>query len=573
MKLRRLTYVLASAALSVSSLFVLVSPVAHAASVAWDGGGADNKFSTAANWAGDALPTASDVLVFDNTLLTQATALENDISNASFAGITSNGAHGHSDPGVYTISGLSMTLTGNISGDGYISVNTDIILGADISIATTVTSLFSTVLSVASANDINLSGHKLTVNGSVTLGSLSGSGTLDASGDGTILQLKKSSSFTGSINVTGSGSFGSGILVYKSDGLGNAANRVTLSGNVGLGFCGLGGAIVPNPIDANIDSQGVSDGVLGGYDCTIFDSGILKTPVYDPTQSVGLSGTITLASDLSVTGDGDVNITGTIIGKHSIVVNQYYFLGTLTINSSSNASLTPNGQYKIGDNAIDISGIAASSDLAATTGIILFVAEGAERGAITVNGGTLKGMGTVGAVSMSSGHLAPGMSPGVLNSGNFTATGGNYDVEIGGTGAGQYDQLNVTGTVALGSATTLNVSHWNNFAPALNDSFVIINNDGADAVTGTFVGLADGASLTVGGVTYMINYSAGDGNDVALTVTGLTAEAAAAAAEAAAAPNTGFELLNNHAMLSIIFTLITVTGIAFVARKQITSSK
>ena len=52
---------------------------------------------------------------------------------------------------------------------------------------------------------------------------------------------------------------------------------------------------------------------------------------------------------------------------------------------------------------------------------------------------------------------------------------------------------------------------------------MLIENDGTDAVTGTFNGLPEGSELTVSGVTYFITYKynaeAGtfdDGNDVAL---------------------------------------------------------
>src|SRR5262249_19019896 len=46
-------------------------------------------------------------------------------------------------------------------------------------------------------------------------------------------------------------------------------------------------------------------------------------------------------------------------------------------------------------------------------------------------------------------------------------------------------------------------------------SFVIISNDGNDAVTGTF---AQGNSVTLGGIPFTINYAGGDGNDVELDV-------------------------------------------------------
>ena len=43
--------------------------------------------------------------------------------------------------------------------------------------------------------------------------------------------------------------------------------------------------------------------------------------------------------------------------------------------------------------------------------------------------------------------------------------------------------------------------------------------DDTDAVSGTFTGLAENATFTIGLVTYRISYTGGTGNDVVLTVT------------------------------------------------------
>lgn len=48
---------------------------------------------------------------------------------------------------------------------------------------------------------------------------------------------------------------------------------------------------------------------------------------------------------------------------------------------------------------------------------------------------------------------------------------------------------------------------------------MILNNDGTDAISGIFAGLANGAHLSLGSFTYRINYNGGSGNDVTLTLT------------------------------------------------------
>src|SRR5258707_3350956 len=55
--------------------FFIVSSTARAALVTktWDGGGATNNWSEAANWSGDAVPVAGDNVTFDATSTKNAT--------------------------------------------------------------------------------------------------------------------------------------------------------------------------------------------------------------------------------------------------------------------------------------------------------------------------------------------------------------------------------------------------------------------------------------------------------------------------------------------------------------------
>jgi len=85
---------------------------------------------------------------------------------------------------------------------------------------------------------------------------------------------------------------------------------------------------------------------------------------------------------------------------------------------------------------------------------------------------------------------------------------------MGATAGTQHDQIDVVGTVNLNNAT-LNIDDTG-FSAIGNESFTLINNDGADAVTGTFNSLAEGATVNVGGKSYTITYVGGDGNDVVL---------------------------------------------------------
>lgn len=142
--------------------------------------------------------------------------------------------------------------------------------------------------------------------------------------------------------------------------------------------------------------------------------------------------------------------------------------------------------------------------------------------------GTLAGRGTVGDIT-ANGIVSPGTSPGALSCSNasFGATG-RLVVELKtiypGTG---HDQLAVRGSVGFTNAT---LQVLPSFDPGYNvrvgDRFWIISNDGADPVTGTFLGLPNGSEFAAGDYRFRINYDGGTGNDVVLTVASAPASAA-----------------------------------------------
>lgn len=88
-----------------------------------------------------------------------------------------------------------------------------------------------------------------------------------------------------------------------------------------------------------------------------------------------------------------------------------------------------------------------------------------------------------------------------------------YQVNLNGNTAGtDYGQTNVTGTINLGSSRlSLSTS-----LTSPSGVFVILSNDGTDAVTGTFASLPEGGLIQANGQTFKITYKGGDGNDVAL---------------------------------------------------------
>jgi len=134
-------------------------------------------------------------------------------------------------------------------------------------------------------------------------------------------------------------------------------------------------------------------------------------------------------------------------------------------------------------------------------------------GTVHILGGTYSGNVSTAGKSV---VLAPGASPAqVTINGNLTLDNNDtLNIELNGATPGtQYDQLVVNGGVSLGGAT-LNVT--TGYTPANNTLFTIINNDGADPVSGIFAGLPEGAVFYVSGKPYKISYVGGSGNDVTL---------------------------------------------------------
>jgi autotransporter-associated beta strand protein len=212
----------------------------------------------------------------------------------------------------------------------------------------------------------------------------------------------------------------------------------------------------------------------------------------------------------SLSGIGDValNIAQLTVGNAN---TDTVFGGSITGNGSTSL-------VKVGSGTLAMTGSNALSGKTLLQGGKLVVNGIHGTGIVMVNNGALLGgTGTVAQISGSGGIVNPGNSVGILKSGvvNWTPSH-TFRAEINGTVPGvNCDQLDVVGTVNLGGAT-LNASLG--FAGGVNNQFLLIKNDGTDAITGTFAGLAEGATFASGGVQFKITYKGGSGsNDVVLT--------------------------------------------------------
>jgi len=144
---------------------------------------------------------------------------------------------------------------------------------------------------------------------------------------------------------------------------------------------------------------------------------------------------------------------------------------------------------------------------------------GSLAGPVTINRGLLVGFGTVGAVTVNNGGtLSPGEDVGILTvNGNLAMNAGStYQPVLFGATVGTYNQTNVIGKVTLTKST---LAMRLEYFPSVGDKYIIIKNDGSDAVKGKFNGLNEGAKFSVDGLHFKISYKGGDGNDVVLTRT------------------------------------------------------
>ena len=323
----------------------------------------------------------------------------------------------------------------------------------------------------------------------------------------------------------GDGGDGGGTLFRDGDGGNGGAGGAGISANAGASVPitnsgtiqgGAGGERGAGGVDGNAGTHGTGGVGITGSGLTITNSGTISgglggdgTTRANAIDFTGGTNKLTLESGSTITGN--IANAGTLELSSAITMTMANVItGTGSLEKTGAGTLTLSGANTYtGTTMISAGTLTVTGSLAAASTVTV------------ASGGTLGGTGTVaGTVTVQSGGtIAAGASPGTLKTGDLILTaGGTASFELDGTTAGtQHDQIDVTGTVDLGGAT---LSLDLGYTPTNGDTYLIIENDGAEAVTGTFTGLAEGATLTSGSQQFTISYTGGDGNDVLLTYSG-----------------------------------------------------
>ena len=102
------------------------------------------------------------------------------------------------------------------------------------------------------------------------------------------------------------------------------------------------------------------------------------------------------------------------------------------------------------------------------------------------------------------------------------AANSTFSIGIGGTTpVTGHDQESVQRTRHHRRNVTLTLARLGSFTPLAGQTFLILDKVGAGAITGTFSGLAEGATIANflgSGLTARISYVGGNGNDIVITV-------------------------------------------------------
>jgi fibronectin-binding autotransporter adhesin len=432
----------------------------------WVGGNINNNFSSS--------PTANQTVFFaeDTTLSSGWTISNTGTFSRTFIG---SGAD------------RTVTLGGNI------------FLGSSNDNANTVT-IGSTTAGQELNLDLGGAIRTVTVNTNRTLeilNEISGSGGIIKNGPGTMRLTGTANTFTGGI-VIGGGSpntFGGVLEVFKIADTGQASSvgagdRITFGGVNGAATLRYLGSGDTSDRFLTIGSQGAIFDASGSGAIQFTRAAAISWGSSNVSPVITLTGTNkgdnTLGALIGANGTGSPSISKTGSGKWILTGSNAY-----------------SGATTVSEGTLLINGSIANS----TT---------------TVNGGLLGGSGTTGAVIVNdAGAIGAGNSIGTLTTGDLTLNDSAefvFEYNITSPNSVTADLINAQSLVLdLENTAVLTVSNLG-LDIALEVGTVLTLVDYTTWNLGTFAGLADDSTFTIGANTFRISYNGVSGSDTAVTL-------------------------------------------------------
>ncbi len=425
--------------------FLFAGRTVFAATITWDGGGADNNWFTDANWSGDRAPGGGEDVVFDGT------SAKNSVMN--IAGLTLQSFNASSTyTGTLSIAnGNTLSVTGNWT---YGAANFDA--------GTSTLKFTSNVSAIFTPGSVNYYNLEIAFSESATI-AFTVSGTATTTNDLVISQgLNGSGINTGTINVGGNVSvsdadFGTNASSFHTATINlNGSGNQTISSNGGAlpnvavnkssGTLFLQGTI---PVDRNWT-----------YTAGTLDAGTSTLKFLNRSAITFTPGSVNyynieIAANSSVT-NSDITISGTATTTNNLVISDgdaSSDIKTGTINVGGSVTITDSdyGTSNIGTATINLNGSGNQTIFSSNGGALPNITINKASGTLLLNGSVIVG----GNWTYTAGTLDAGTSTlKFLNRSAITFTPGSvnyYNIDISSQGCCTNADITISGT-----ATTTN---------------------------------------------------------------------------------------------------------------------
>jgi hypothetical protein len=425
-------------------------------------------------------------LTNNGTILSNVSGQTTTISPTSFT----NGAAGV----VTATNGATVSFnTSTPTNQGLLQANNSGGTGGTINLASdTITNTGGTILAgeggTVSLNSTTINGGTLSSTGSgvmtnagtSTLNGVALSGTMNMGSSN--LRLQGNTSLTG-VNLTTTG----GLVSIEN------SNVALTSGSIAYNGAAAGSLPIEGTGTNAVIGPGFTiSGRISDIGNAVFVGGTPRTLTNNGAIALNTSGQATSIVPTSFTNGatGAFRVTNGATATFN-TSNPLANLGEILIGIGSSVSLGVGDTLNQTDGSTTVNGT-----LNATNGT-----------SVNLSGGVFGGTGTVnftgdgGSLNNSGGTVSPGVAPGTLTvNGNYTqGASGSLLVELGGTGAGQFDLLDINGATSLNGL--LSVRLFGGFVPTVGQTFTFLE-------YGSRSGVFSDISSQNTGFTYSVLYGA-----------------------------------------------------------------